>query len=134
MLLILLMATLIAFLTHAKPPKAVYASELIMFDSDYCTWCAQWEEQIGVIYDLTLESCNASLRKIDIGDDIPDSILLKKEIQYTPTFVLVFKNHEVARITGYPGEEFFWSMLQEAIDEQIPKEVRRLNLENCENT
>ena len=105
-----------------------------MFDSPYCTWCSKWEEEIGVIYERTPESCQAPLRRIDISDDLPDSLVIDEKILYTPTFVLFSGNREVARIIGYPGEEFFWAMLHEAIDEKIPEELRRSNMENCKNS
>ncbi len=30
---------------------------------------------------------------------------------FTPTFVLVENGVELARIEGYPGEDFFWGLL-----------------------
>ena len=30
---------------------------------------------------------------------------------FTPTFVLVREGRELARIEGYPGEDFFWGLL-----------------------
>lgn len=124
----------IAILSISASLYTVHASELIMFDSPYCTWCSKWEDEIGVIYDLTPESCQAPLRRIDISDDLPDSLIINEEVLYTPTFVLINDNREVARIIGYPGEEFFWAMLHEAIDKQIPEELRLKNTKTCKNS
>jgi hypothetical protein len=39
-----------------------------------------------------------------------------KPTRFTPTFVLVADGREVGRITGYPGEDFFWGLLQRLIE------------------
>ena len=110
------------------------ASELIMFDADYCTWCRKWDEEIGVIYGLTPESCQAPIRKVEISDQIPDSISINKSVRYTPTFVLIHNQSEVGRIVGYQGEDFFWPMLNDLIEQNLPEEVRRSNSNQCQNS
>ena len=116
------------------PVQFAAAAELLMFDDEYCSWCKKWDNEIGVIYSLTPESCQAPLRKIDINDSIPESITVIENIVYTPTFILVHKEIEVGRITGYPGEDFFWPMLNGLIDDNIPKEVRKTNSSQCRNS
>ena len=87
------------------------AARLIMFNSPVCEWCEVWEEQVGVIYHRTREARRAPLTRVDIDDQ--DSIGgLERRITYTPTFVLMEKGREQGRITGYPGEDFFWGMLE----------------------
>ena len=110
------------------------ASELIMFDADYCTWCRKWDEEIGVIYSLTPESCQAPIRKVEISDQIPDSISIHESVRYTPTFVLIHNQSEVGRIVGYQGEDFFWPMLNDLIEQNLPEEVRRSNSNQCQNS
>ncbi len=110
------------------------ASELIMFDADYCTWCRKWDEEIGVIYGLTPESCQAPIRKVEISDQIPDSISINESVRYTPTFVLIHNQSEVGRIVGYQGEDFFWPMLNDLIEQNLPEEVRRSNSNQCQNS
>ena len=110
------------------------ASELIMFNAEYCSWCHKWDEEIGVIYSLTLESCQAPIRKVDIDDQIPDSISINESVQYTPTFVLIHNQGEVGRIVGYQGEDFFWPMLNDLIEQNLPEEVRRYNSKQCQNS
>jgi len=36
-------------------------------------------------------------------------------VMYTPTFVLLNNGREIGRITGYPGEDHFWGLLEELI-------------------
>jgi thioredoxin-related protein len=110
------------------------ASELIMFNAEYCSWCHKWDEEIGVIYSLTPESCQAPIRKVDIDDQIPDSNSINESVQYTPTFVLIHNQSEVGRIVGYQGEDFFWPMLNDLIEQNLPEEVRRYNSKQCQNS
>ncbi len=86
-------------------------TNLIMFDATGCPYCALWEEEIGPIYPKTEESARAPLIHIDIYERIPDNIQIGNAIVFTPTFVLVNDGIEVGRITGYPGQDFFWGLL-----------------------
>ena len=43
------------------------------------------------------------------------------DIVYTPTFVLMDGGREIGRIVGYPGEDFFWSLLGELV-QRLPAE------------
>ncbi|MDE0309517.1 MAG: hypothetical protein OXI60_06760 [Acidiferrobacterales bacterium] len=108
-------------------------SRLVMFDDEYCSWCRQWDEEIGVIYRFTPEHCQAPLKKIELGETLPDSIALREPVTYTPTFVLVVQGKEVDRIVGYPGEDFFWSMLDDMISNGIPENIREELAVRCEN-
>ncbi len=111
--------------------QMAYASELIMFEEEYCIWCEKWNEEIGIIYHRTPESCHAPLKKIDLYGGLADTLALKETVIYTPTFVLMHAQQEVARIIGYPGEDFFWDLLNEMIQENIPKTEQLENLANC---
>ncbi len=125
---------MLACLSFAHTLSAESNSELVMFDDEYCSWCRQWEEDIGVIYHVTPEHCQAPLKKIEMGDALPDSISLKEPVVYTPTFVFFVHGKEVDRIVGYPGEEFFWSMLGDMINKGLPKNIQIENADRCKNT
>ncbi len=125
---------MLACLSFAHALSADSSSELVMFDDEYCSWCKQWEDEIGVIYRITPEHCQAPLKKIELGDTLPDSISLKEPVVYTPTFVFLVLGKEVDRIVGYPGEDFFWSMLDDMINKGIPKNIQRENANRCKNT
>ena len=124
----------LALLLICYPASASSEIELLMFDEQYCSWCKQWEEEIGVIYNVTPAHCQAPLKKIDIGDSLPDSIVLDEPVIYTPTFVLIVEGKEVGRIVGYPGQDFFWPMLDDIISEGIPQNVQAANSSQCKNT
>ncbi len=96
------------------------AAELVMFESTSCTWCETWHEEIGPVYGKTDEGKAAPLRRVDIFDDRPGDLADIPGIVYTPTFVLIRSGREVGRITGYPGEEFFWWQLDTILAKTDP--------------
>ena len=103
-------AALIAPVTH------VQAAELVMFESKICEWCDAWHAEIGPIYPKTDEGKRAPLRTVDIYDARPADLTDINGVRFTPTFVLLGdEGHEVGRINGYPGEDFFWSLLGELV-------------------
>ena len=81
-----------------------------MFEEELCPWCRQWDADIGVVYSQTVEGKKAPLRRFDIVFQ-QNFKGLARPVSYTPTFVLLDKGREIGRITGYPGEHFFWPML-----------------------
>ncbi len=90
---------------------------LVMFEAEGCPYCEQWLEEIGPIYPKTAEGRRAPLLRTDIYDPVPEGITVEGELIYTPTFVLVNDGKEVARLVGYPGEDFFWGMLDRMLKE-----------------
>lgn len=105
------MGLLSAALLMAATPLRTAADELLMFEEPGCIWCARWNAQIGPVYPKTPEGQAAPLRRLDIRDPLPDDITLERPAFYTPTFVLVRDGRELSRIEGYPGEDFFWGLL-----------------------
>lgn len=91
--------------------------ELIMFESPICEWCDEWHAVIGPIYPLTPEGKCAPLRSVDIYETRPGDLAHIGGIRFTPTFVLVEQGREVGRILGYAGEDFFWPLLAEQIEQ-----------------
>ena len=106
LLLLVLAITLLVF-----PVSSRAEMTLLMAEEDGCMWCARWDSEISQIYPKTPEGYAAPLRRVDIHAALPDGITLTKPLYYTPTFVLLDNGHEVGRIEGYPGEDFFWGML-----------------------
>lgn len=109
----------VALIFSARP---VPAAELVMFESSTCDWCMVWDEEVGVVYDKTKESRVAPLRRIDIDDPRPPELQDLQQIIYTPTFVLMDNGREVGRIIGYPGESYFWEILQ-ALISRLPAQA-----------
>lgn len=91
--------------------------ELVMFEREGCVWCAQWDREIAPIYPKTDEAKLFPLRRFDLDSRRASPVTLAQPVHFTPTFVLAVCGKERGRITGYPGEDHFWGLL----DEQIKK-------------
>jgi hypothetical protein len=87
------------------------AAQLVMFERAGCPYCAQFDREIGPIYDKTDEGKAAPLRRVDIHAPIPPDLGSVTVERITPVFVLVDHGREVGRIRGYPGEDNFWGLL-----------------------
>jgi hypothetical protein len=71
-----------------------------------------WHAEVGSEkYASTSEGAFAPLRLIDLHEPRPADIAFASPLRITPTFVLVDEGRELARIEGYPGEDFFWGLL-----------------------
>ncbi|MGR3805229.1 thioredoxin domain-containing protein [Marinibacterium profundimaris] len=103
----LLVAALLAALS--APGWADVA--LLMGEEKGCPWCARWHAEIGDAYARTSEGRAAPLMRYDVHRPLPDGVTLSKPVFFTPTFVLLMDGAEVARLEGYPGEDFFWGLL-----------------------
>jgi thioredoxin-related protein len=91
------------------------STELVMFESATCAWCQRWHEEIGPAYPNTQEAKCAPLRRVDINGPRPEDLSHVASIVFTPTFVLVQDGKEIARLVGYPGEDFFWPLLAQEL-------------------
>ncbi len=109
------LAALAIAVSAIAPLRALKAAELVMFESDACTWCQRWHEEIGPIYPNTSDARCAPLRRVDVHAPRPDDLQNIAGVVFTPTFVLVDSGREVARLVGYPGEDFFWPMLADQL-------------------
>ena len=103
----------IALLISAIPilSTKLIAAELLMVEQQGCYYCLEWKDQLGHIYSKTPEGKFAPLKPIDITD--VDKISgLKRDVIFTPTFVLMENNKELGRLEGYSSEDFFWELLE----------------------
>ncbi len=104
-----------AFLILFNAPRVVHAAELIMFEDPGCEWCQVWNEEVGSQYKDTKIGQSVPLRRIMLSAPRTGNLKSIKNIRYTPTFIVVHNGKEVGRITGYPGEAFFWGYLEEIV-------------------
>lgn len=107
----LLKRIILAGLTGPALSAAAHAAELIMVERKGCHYCIEWLTDLGPIYPKTPEGAFAPLRIVDIAQSPPLGVTFDTTVVYTPTFVLVENGTELARIEGYPGEDFFWGLL-----------------------
>jgi hypothetical protein len=91
------------------------AAELVMFRLPGCPWCAAWDRDIGPVYPKTEIGRNIPIRFADLNRSADAGILLRDPVRYSPTFVLVDGGREIGRIEGYPGEDFFWDLLDNLV-------------------
>ncbi len=96
---------------------AVAQISLLMFEQPGCIYCARWNDEVAPEYPLTDEGKAAALRRLQLRDPLPDGISLISPPVFTPTFVLVLNGAETGRIEGYPGEDFFWPLLANMIEQ-----------------
>lgn len=91
---------------------------LAMFERAGCTYCFMWNTDIGPIYPKTRAGEVAPLRRFDLKDRLPEDISLKSKPQFTPTFVLLRDGVEIDRLEGYPGQDFFWGLIEAMLKDQ----------------
>lgn len=103
-------ALLVLVLTAAALPARA-ETYLLMAEEDGCVWCARWDREIAHIYPKTAEGAAAPLRRYNLHRDTPE-VELATRVRFTPTFILVRDGVEIDRIEGYPGEDFFWGLLE----------------------
>jgi hypothetical protein len=103
---------IVALLGAALPATA---AELVMYRRAGCPYCLAWDREIGPIYPKTDIGKKTPLRQVHLDRGKDASVELKSPIRFTPTFVVVEDGKEKARIEGYPGEFFFWGVLEKLL-------------------
>ena len=110
------LAPLTAVLVFFSYP--VHATELIMVEAPGCHYCIEWKKTIGPIYPKTAAGQFAPLVTIDKSEPAPFQGGYTTPVIFTPTFVLVEEGEEIGRIQGYPGEDFFWAILEQMLEQK----------------
>src|SRR3546814_19378623 len=77
--------------------------------------CLRLDREIAPIDPKTAEGHQAPLRRVDVTRPWASDIAGIGGDIYTPTFIVVENGTEVARLRGYPGEHFFWPLLNEML-------------------
>ncbi len=98
------------------PMTAPAETRLLMAEEPGCVWCERWNKEIGPIYPKTTEGDIAPLQRYDILSP-PVGVELTRRVVFTPTFILVRDGQELGRIEGYPGEDFFWGLLGQLMEQ-----------------
>ena len=94
------------------------ALSLVMVEDPGCVYCRKWHEEVGPGYPLSDEGKAAPLVRLRMGSPALGAF---KTVKYTPTFILVREGHEVDRIVGYAGADFFWSAMAEMLEKAKPR-------------
>lgn len=85
---------------------------LVMIEEEGCGYCRRWLEEVGPGYAASDEGRRAPLRRLD---RFSSEAARFARVVYTPTFVLLRDGQEKGRILGYPGPDFFWSLLADLL-------------------
>ena len=110
---------LIFFAVLASSPAAM-AAEMIMLVQPGCPWCAKFDAEIAPAYPNTPEGRRAPLRRVDITAPWPEELAGISAERFTPTFILMDEGKEVARLRGYPGDQFFWYLVGDMLAKLPP--------------
>jgi len=94
----------------------VFAAELLIIEETHCPYCKRFNAEIAPAYPHTEEGKQAPLVRLQLGETLPEAYASIKPASFTPTFILVENGQEVDRILGYPGDEYFWFLLNEMLD------------------
>lgn len=90
---------------------------LLMVEQDGCAYCAEWDRVIAPVYPKTPEGRAAPLERVHIRGPYPADTAIDPRPVFTPTFILIADGREAGRIDGYPGEDFFWGLLGQMMEE-----------------
>jgi hypothetical protein len=113
-----LQALVLAALSVSGPAAARAAEPdvtLVMVEQPGCHYCRAWHAEIGPAYPKTAAGTFAPLRTEQMRA-IPEDLDLDRRVVFTPTFVVVdASGAELGRIEGYPGQDFFWPLLEQLL-------------------
>ncbi|MBU4528805.1 MAG: thioredoxin family protein [Hoeflea sp.] len=112
-----LAAALSFFLLLATP---AFAAEMVMFEQPGCAWCKRFNEEVAPAWPNTEQGQRAPLRRVNIHEPLPEDLADIPVERFTPTFVLVDEGREIARLRGYPGDQFFWALVDEMLAKLEP--------------
>jgi hypothetical protein len=109
----IVLAGLVAF------PDAGRAQDLrlLMIEQTGCYYCRVFNRDMAPIYENSREGKIAPLVHAQLRGPLPDGVTLNSLPFVTPTFILIGPDGtEIERLTGFPGEDFFWSYISDMID------------------
>lgn len=90
------------------------AAELVMVEQPGCHYCERWDHEIAGIWPKTQAGQHAPLRRAQLYDK-PDDLKYARPVMFTPTFIIMEDGRELARLEGYPGEDFFWWLIEDLL-------------------
>ena len=97
------------------------AAEMLMLEQPGCAWCKRFNAEIAPAWPNTDEGKAAPLRRVDLHEPWPEDLKAIRPERLTPTFVLADNGKEIGRLRGYPGDEFFWVLLDEMLAKHAEK-------------
>jgi len=108
----------------AGPAPLDHGLKLVMVEEEGCGYCLRWHAEVGPGYPKSEEGQRAPLLRRDRNSA---DVARYGRIVFTPTFILLRDGREVGRILGYPGADFFWSLLDDQLRKQDAARLRPLD-------
>lgn len=112
------LALAVVLLCVTGAPGSVRAQDLqlLMVEQAGCYYCRIFNRDMAPIYETSAEGKLAPLVHVQLRDPLPEGITLASIPFVTPTFILLGPDGmEIERLTGFPGEDFFWSYIGDMI-------------------
>ena len=98
-------------------PATAQAFRLLMVEQVGCYVCVAFNRDVAPAYLASAENLVAPLEHVDLRGPLPEGVTLASRPFVTPTFILIGPDGaEMERLIGFPGQDFFWSYLNEMID------------------
>lgn len=89
---------------------------LLMVEQAGCYYCRVFNRDIAPVYEKAPEGQMAPLVHVQLRGDLPEGVTLNTRPFVTPTFILIGPDgNEIERLTGFPGEDFFWPYVSDMI-------------------
>lgn len=93
---------------NADVPSKEETMELVVMEAPGCVYCTLFRRDVLPSYSASQQAKDVPIRFVDLNDEAATSLGLDGPIDVVPTFVIMKNNHEVGRIPGYMGPEFFF--------------------------
>lgn len=114
------LSNMICLAILAASPSAARAAEMVILVQPGCPWCAKFDAEIAPAWPNTPEGKRAPLRRVDITEPWPTDLAGIPGERFTPTFILLDKGKEIGRLRGYPGDQFFWYLIDDLLTRLPP--------------
>lgn len=89
---------------------------LLMVEQAGCYYCRVFNRDIAPVYEKSTEGQAAPLVHVQLRGNLPEGVTLATQPFVTPTFILIGPDGaEIERLTGFPGEDFFWPYISDMI-------------------
>lgn len=90
---------------------------LLVIEQHGCYYCRVFNRDIAPAYERSEFGSAAPLLRAQLRGDLPDGVSLASPAVVTPTFILLDADgQELERLTGFPGEHFFWPYISDMLE------------------
>ncbi len=91
------------------------STELVMFSSPLCAYCAYFEQNVIPIYKHHDLAQIAPLNAVNMDEEGSGPYTLEKPIEVLPTFIVMRNGKEVGRLSGIPDKLYFLAFVRDHV-------------------